>query len=82
MPNAFTPNNDGTNDVLRIVGPEQCRSPIMSLHNKWGQLIWEGDARVGWDGTVHGMPAPEGVYGYALRGRNDDLRFGWFVLAR
>lgn len=82
VPNAFTPNNDGTNDVLKIVGPEQCQSPIMSLHNKWGQLIWEGDARVGWDGTVHGMPAPEGVYGYALRGRNDDLRFGWFVLAR
>jgi len=82
IPNAFTPNNDGTNDILRIAGPEQCQSPLMSIHNKWGQLVWEGDSKVGWDGTAYGMAAPEGVYGYALRGRKDDLRYGWFLLVR
>ncbi len=82
IPNAFTPNGDGTNDVLRILGPEQCQSPVMSIHNKWGQLIWEGDAKEGWDGRFGGAPAPQGVYAYTLRGRHDHLRHGWFVLAR
>lgn len=82
IPNAFTPNGDQVNDVLRVTGPEPCQSPVMSVHNQWGQLIWEGDSEQGWDGTVGGMPAPEGVYVYTLRGRRDDLRHGWFVLAR
>jgi gliding motility-associated-like protein len=82
VPNAFTPNNDGNNDVLRIRGPEVCASPVMTIHNKWGQQVWEGDAGDGWDGTVGGAPAPEGVYAYVLRGPLPDLKHGWFVLAR
>ncbi|MFN3876099.1 MAG: PKD domain-containing protein, partial [Flavobacteriales bacterium] len=82
IPSAFTPNSDGLNDVLRVMGPEPCQSPVMSIHNKWGQLVWEGDADSGWDGTVNGIPAPEGVYAYALRGRREDLRHGWVMLVR
>lgn len=82
VPNAFTPNGDGTNDELRILGPEPCESPVMSVHNKWGQLVWEGDSKTGWDGMVNGAPAPQGVYAYALKGRLDHLSYGWFVLAR
>lgn len=82
VPNAFTPNQDGVNDVLRINGPEECASPVMTIHNKWGQLVWEGDSKEGWDGTVYGAIAPEGVYAYVLKGRLDDMKHGWFVLAR
>lgn len=82
VPNAFTPNGDGKNDVLRILGPEPCQSPVMSIHNKWGQLIWEGDAKEGWDGTAHGAPAPEGVYAYVMKPRLGEQRHGWVVLAR
>ena len=82
VPNAFTPNNDGTNDVLRIEGPGPCQSPVMSIHNKWGQLVWEGDADTGWDGSFGGMPAPEGVYAYIMRPRLGDAKHGWVVLAR
>lgn len=82
IPNAFTPNNDGTNDVLRIEGPGPCQSPVMSIHNKWGQLVWEGDADTGWDGSYGGMPAPEGVYAYIMRPRLGDAKHGWVVLAR
>lgn len=82
VPNAFTPNQDGVNDVLRIKGPEECASPVMTIHNKWGQQVWEGDAGIGWDGMVGGTPAPEGVYAYVMKGRRDDMKHGWFVLAR
>lgn len=82
VPNAFTPNGDGINDVLQIKGPEVCASPVMTVHNKWGEAIWEGDCHVGWDGTYGGQPAPEGVYVYAMKGRLDDMKHGWFVLIR
>ena len=82
VPNAFTPNNDGTNDMLQIKGPGPCQSPVMSIHNKWGQLVWEGNADTGWDGTFGSSPAPEGVYAYIMRPRLGDAKHGWFVLAR
>lgn len=82
VPNAFSPNGDGNNDVLYVVGPEYCQSPVMSIHNKWGQLVWEGDSKTGWDGIIGGMPAPEGAYAYVLKGRLDDMKLGWFVLMR
>lgn len=82
VPNAFSPNGDGNNDVLFVIGPEYCQSPVMSVHNKWGQLVWEGDSKTGWDGTIGGALAPEGAYAYVLRGRLDDIKLGWFVLVR
>ena len=81
IPNAFTPNGDGTNDVLSIKGPEVCASPVMTIHNKWGQAIWEGDSKTGWDGTSGGQPAPEGVYVYVLQGKMD-RSLGYVVLIR
>lgn len=82
VPNAFSPNGDGVNDVLRIKGPGPCQSPVMSIHNKWGQLVWEGDAESGWDGTYGGAPAPEGVYAYIMRPRLGDAKHGWVTLVR
>lgn len=82
VPNAFSPNADGVNDVLRIKGPEPCESPVMSIHNKWGQLVWEGDAEDGWDGRHGGALAPEGVYAYIMRPRLGDAKHGWVVLVR
>ena len=81
VPNAFTPNNDEVNDVLRIRGPEVCASPVMSIFNKWGQLLWEGDALTGWDGTDHGSPVPDGVYVYVLQGKMSRSH-GYVVLLR
>ena len=81
VPNAFTPNNDEVNDVLRIRGPEVCASPVMSIFNKWGQLLWEGDALTGWDGTEHSSPVPDGVYVYVLQGKMSRSH-GYVVLLR
>lgn len=81
VPNAFTPNGDGTNDELRIKGPEVCASPVMSIFNKWGQPVWEGDSTTGWDGTAGGSPAPEGIYVYLLKGKMS-MNHGYVFLLR
>ncbi|MEN9640545.1 MAG: hypothetical protein RLZZ262_2414, partial [Bacteroidota bacterium] len=41
MPNAFTPNNDGVNDVLEVFGPVECHYNHLIIYNRWGVKIWE-----------------------------------------
>ncbi|MBK8500525.1 MAG: gliding motility-associated C-terminal domain-containing protein [Flavobacteriales bacterium] len=81
IPNAFTPNGDGINDELRIKGPEVCASPVMSIFDKWGEPVWEGDATSGWDGTVNGTPVPDGPYVYVLNGKFSRTH-GYIMLLR
>jgi gliding motility-associated-like protein len=63
VPNVFTPNGDGINDVLMITakGLETLNAQI---YNRWGEKLYEWNTLSGgWDGfTVSGMPAPAGTY--------------------
>ncbi|KQN38216.1 hypothetical protein ASE92_01915 [Pedobacter sp. Leaf41] len=62
IPNAFTPNNDGKNDVFLIYG-NTIASAKMSIYTQWGQLIFQSDnVSNGWDGTFKGVNQPIGVY--------------------
>ncbi|MCB0518026.1 MAG: gliding motility-associated C-terminal domain-containing protein [Lewinellaceae bacterium] len=67
LPNAFTPNGDGENDVLYF------RSNIvdkmeLAIYNRWGQKVFESnDINVGWDGTYKGKPLPPDVFGFYLK---------------
>lgn len=68
VPNAFTPNGDGTNDYFKPVGTaftdEGAVTWEFQIYDRAGNLIYDspGDLR-GWDGTVRdNYPAPEGVY--------------------
>lgn len=61
-PNAFTPNNDGLNDLYQIYS-RGVRKITWTVHNRWGQLVFRSyDLSDGWDGTVNGKEANEGVY--------------------
>jgi gliding motility-associated-like protein len=63
-PNAFTPNNDGLNDVYLPVGSEVTEFQIR-IYNAWGQKIFESKKiEEGWDGKINGIPAPIGTYVY------------------
>jgi gliding motility-associated-like protein len=65
MPNAFTPNGDGINDVFRIppTGPQEIGR--FMVYNRWGNCIFStADAKVGWDGTSGGRPQPAGAYAW------------------
>jgi len=62
LPNAFTPDGDGLNDVYRPI-TRDLLSYHWQVYNRWGELIYEGrDNDFGWDGTYQGIPAQAGVY--------------------
>jgi gliding motility-associated-like protein len=67
IPNAFTPNGDAVNDILKVYG-----SIIKDIHlmifNQWGEKLFESDSQDrGWDGTHKGKQQPSGVYMYVCR---------------
>jgi gliding motility-associated-like protein len=68
IPNVFTPNGDGVNDLFRIVGSVECLLE-MSIYDRWGNLLYTTrTAPFAWDGRVkQGEPANEGTYVYLLR---------------
>ena len=67
VPTAFTPNNDGSNDILFVRGVN-LRSIEFQLFNRWGELIFESnDLNKGWDGTYKGKAVDPDVFTYQLR---------------
>ncbi len=70
LPNAFTPNGDGTNDHFLPVIEAGCpvQSYLMHIYNRYGERVFlSADPTRGWDGTHKGHPAPVGTYFYDLR---------------
>ena len=68
MPNAFTPNGDGKNE---LIGPDfKCDNAkylLMRIFNRWGEKVFETtDLNGQWDGTYRGALQPSGVYVYYL----------------
>jgi gliding motility-associated-like protein len=63
MPNAFTPNGDGRNDVFRIPAFLQINLVNFSVYNRWGERIFStANNAEGWDGTLNGRFQPAGAY--------------------
>lgn len=64
IPNAFSPDGNGRNDVFYIFG-RTIRSVEFRIFNRWGEKIFEtNNAWVGWDGTYKSAEMPAGVYTY------------------
>lgn len=72
VPNAFTPNNDGANDVLYVRG--RClQSLTFMVFNRWGEKVFETtDQSQGWDGTYKGEPMNTAVFVFRLEGKTYD----------
>ncbi|MDD4395300.1 MAG: gliding motility-associated C-terminal domain-containing protein, partial [Bacteroidales bacterium] len=68
VPNAFTPNGDGMNDVwLPIFSNIDNEKYSVCVYSRWGELIFvSNEPNVGWDGTCGGKPAPPAVYTYMI----------------
>lgn len=76
IPNAFSPNGDGQNDVFKV---KEGHQSIVSFHgyifNRWGKKIFDWtDINGGWDGTVNGHDAKDGVYYVIIKARGADGR--------
>jgi gliding motility-associated-like protein len=66
VPNAFTPNGDGANDVLLVYGTAIASIRLM-IFNQWGNEVFVStDITKGWDGRYKNGNAAAGVYTYAL----------------
>ncbi len=66
MPNAFTPNDDGLNDLYPM-NQFKVKGSVytIKLYNRWGEKLADYTSPdMNWDGTINGKPAPEGVYVY------------------
>ncbi len=69
VPEAFTPNGDNVNDVLKIRGLP-VKEFEMRVYNEWGNLLFLTNSyNDGWDGTYHGAPQGVGVYEYSIKGK-------------
>ena len=66
VPNAFSPNGDGTNDVVSIKGYGIAKMS-WNIYNRWGKLVFtSSDISNGWDGRYKGELQPQDVYAYIL----------------
>lgn len=70
VPNAFTPNGDGLNDVFRLTTAAGIEIMDFIVFNRWGGKIWlTYDISKGWDGTYQGNPQDSNTYYYMLKYR-------------
>lgn len=72
VPNAFTPNNDGTNDYFRIYPSKAVREIIdFRLFSRWGELVYQDQqlnaVDKGWDGRYNGKALNSGIYLYVAK---------------
>jgi gliding motility-associated-like protein len=87
MPTAFTPNNDGKNDVLRPLLFGDIRLYHFSVYNRFGQLVFESsDPGKGWNGTFKGHSQDGGTFiwqcRYQLAGEVVKMEKGTVILLR
>ena len=77
IPNTFTPNNDGWNDVWKVILDLGCWVDIeFRIYNRWGGLVFAGygdnyDSYPYWDGSMQGGPSyvADGVYVYTFKAK-------------
>jgi len=69
IPSVFSPNGDGENDELRLLG-NGIDEMHLAIYNRWGQKVFETfDQNIAWDGTFKGELLPPDSYGFYLTAR-------------
>lgn len=75
VPNVFTPNGDGTNDVFFLRAANLTKIEI-SIYDRWGHIVYEQVSETGnieWDGkNIYGKDAASGTYFYILKAEGKD----------
>ena len=76
IPNTFTPNENGLNEVFKVVGDGIVEIDY-DIFDRWGNSIWSsyGKINAGWDGRLNGEPVPVGVYVYKIVVRSLENKF-------
>jgi gliding motility-associated-like protein len=67
VPNTFTPNADGNNDILFVRGVN-ISELYFAVYNRWGEMVFEStDINNVWDGTYRGKKLENGIFVYYLK---------------
>jgi gliding motility-associated-like protein len=72
IPNAFTPDNNGKNDVFMVRGKGILQVKSMRIFNRWGQLVFEksnfppNDPAFGWNGRINNVEGVSNVFAYIV----------------
>jgi gliding motility-associated-like protein len=87
LPNAFTPNNDGHNDIFKPVFAGAVSEFRFAVYDRWGRLMFQSsNPSSGWDGTLGGREQPAGAYVweciYRLYDRPERMQRGTVMLIR
>jgi len=70
VPNAFSPNNDGTNDLFRPIPVGIVSTEHFRIFNRYGEVVYEStQISKGWDGMLKGRPQPVGNYIWVIKGK-------------
>lgn len=78
IPGAFSPNEDDVNSVWYPRFTSTLTVEI-TIYNRWGEKLFFSNDNTGkWDGTFNGKPAPEGVYYYNLKVRDNRKRWYYY----
>ena len=70
IPNTFTPDGDGLNDILMVRGKGIVSVKYFRIFNRWGELVFErtnfapNNISFGWNGKVKGIVGPPDVFVY------------------
>lgn len=69
VPDAFTPNGDGLNDVLKLPGVSAFPEAVITIFNRWGEVVFKSEKGYPkpFDGTLNGNKLPTGIYLYQLQ---------------
>lgn len=89
IPNGFSPNGDGINDVFVIDGIERFAGNVLFIYNRWGNLVYkkkeyanEWDGRANVNGVMFGEELPNGTYYYILDLNKEQKPVNGFVVLR
>lgn len=82
IPNAFTPNQDGYNDVWRVSNIEFFSKVKLKIFDKFGTQVFTAEdvLKFNWDGLYNGRLLPSGTYWYVMEIDGHYTRTGWILL--
>lgn len=84
VPDIFTPNNDGRNDVYKLIGEDNTIETFeFAVYDRWGNRVFESyDQKFTWDGSdKDGKPLQNGVFPYIIRYTTVNQKFDKQVLS-
>lgn len=74
FPDVFTPNNDGVNDVFKIINGYNLTNYTLAIYNRYGQKVFEtGNYLHGWDGNYLNKPSVPGAYVWYCTFKESDV---------